>query len=66
VLGPVGPLWGGATLQQGADNPGMLVVVAVVQLLGAPLLAAGYLAGAALLALRFGASRRLAGSAAWR
>jgi uncharacterized protein len=61
VLGPVGPLWGGATLQQGVDNPGMLVVVAVVQLLGAPLLAVGYLAGAALLALRFGASRRLAG-----
>ena len=61
VLGPVGPLWGGATLQQGADNPGMLVVVAVVQLLGVPLLAAGYLAGAALLTLRFGASRRLVG-----
>jgi uncharacterized protein len=60
VLGPLGPLWGGATLQQGADNPGMLVVVAVVQLLGAPLLAAGYLAGVALLALRFGAPRRLA------
>jgi uncharacterized protein len=61
ILGPVGPLWGGATLQQGADNPGLLVVVAVVQLLGVPLLGAGYLAGAALLALRFGAPRRLAG-----
>ncbi len=61
VLGPVGPMWGGATLEQGADDPGMLVIVAVVQLLGVPLLAAGYLAGAALLTLRFGASRRLAG-----
>ena len=60
LLGPVGPLWGGATLQQGADNPGMLVVVAVVQLLGSPLLAAGYLAGVALLTLRFGVPRRLA------
>ena len=60
LLGPVGPLWGGATLQQGADDPGMLVVVAVVQLLGSPLLAAGYLAGVALLVLRFGVPRRLA------
>ncbi len=60
ALGPIGPLWGGATLQQGAENPGMLIVIAVVQLLGAPLLASGYLAGAALLALRFGAPRRLA------
>lgn len=60
LLGPVGPLWGGATLQQGVENPELLVVVAVVQLLGAPLLASGYLAGAALLALRFGAPRRLA------
>jgi uncharacterized protein len=61
LLGTVGPLWGGATLQQGADNPEMLVVVAIVQMLGAPLLAAGYLAGVALLTLRFGAPRRLAG-----
>jgi uncharacterized protein len=60
VLGTVGPLWGGATLEQGAEDPALLVVVAVVQMLGAPLLAAGYLAGAALLTLRFGASRRLA------
>jgi uncharacterized protein len=60
LLGPIGPLWGGATLEQGADNPGMLVVVAVVQLLGAPLLAVGYLAGVALLVLRFGVPRRLA------
>ncbi len=60
ALGPIGPLWGGATLQQGAENPGVLVVIAVVQLLGAPLLASGYLAGTALLALRFGAPRRLA------
>jgi uncharacterized protein len=60
VLGPVGPLWGGATLQQGADDPGLLIVVAMVQLLGAPLLAVGYLAGAALLSMRIGAPRRLA------
>lgn len=60
VLGPVGPLWGGATMQQGAEDPGVLVVVALVQLLGAPLLASGYLAGVALLALRVGAPQRLA------
>ncbi|MFO8074653.1 MAG: DUF418 domain-containing protein, partial [Egibacteraceae bacterium] len=60
VLGPVGPLWGGATLQQGAEDPGVLVVVALVQLLGAPLLASGYLAGVALLALRVGPPQRLA------
>ena len=60
LLGPVGPLWGGATLEQGVDNPGMLVIIAAVQLLGAPLLAVGYLAGAALLTLRFGVPRRLA------
>jgi uncharacterized protein len=59
LLGPVGPLWGGATLQQGADAPGMLVVVAVVQLLGSPLLAAGYLAGVTLLAMRVGVPGRL-------
>ena len=60
LLGPVGPLWGGATLEQGVDNPGMLVIIAAVQLLGAPLLAVGYLAGAALLTLRFGVPHRLA------
>jgi len=60
LLGPVGPLWGGATLEQGADNPGLLVIIAVVQLLGAPLLAVGYLAGVALLVQRFGVPRRLA------
>ena len=60
LLGPVGPLWGGATLEQGVDNPGMLVIIAAVQLLGAPLLAVGYLAGVALLALRFGVPRGLA------
>lgn len=61
VLGSVGPLWGGATLQQGADDPGLLVLVAIVQMVGAPLLAAGYLAGVALITLRLGAPRRLAG-----
>ena len=60
VLGPVGPLWGGATLDQGAEGAGMLVLASVVQLLDAPLLAVGYLAGVAWLVLRFGAPRRLA------
>ena len=60
LLGRLGPLWGGATLQPGAESPGLLMVAAAVQLLGAPLLAIGYLAAVALLALRFGASRRLA------
>ena len=60
LLGPVGPLWGGATLEQGVDNPGMLVLIAAVQLFGGPLLAVGYLAGAALLVQRFGVPRRLA------
>ena len=61
LLGQLGPLWGGATLQPAAESPGLLMTAAAVQLLGAPLLACGYLAAVALLSLRFGASRRLAG-----
>ncbi len=61
LLGQLGPLWGGATLQPGGESPGLLMAAAAVQLLGAPLLASGYLAAVALLALRFGASRHLVG-----
>jgi uncharacterized protein len=60
-LGALGPFWGGATFQPGADAPGLLMAAAAAQMLAAPLLAAGYLSALALLALRAGTPRRLAG-----
>ncbi len=57
AVDPIVALGGGAGARVG---PGLLVLVTTGQLLGAPLLAVGYLSGLALLALRFGVLRPLA------
>jgi uncharacterized protein len=57
ILGDFGPLWMGGGVEADAA---WLMVGTAAQVLGAPLLAVGYLSGIALLTLRFGGWRRLA------
>ncbi len=59
VLGMVGPLATGGALGAG-DVDGVLAAATVAELVGAPLLAVGYLAAIALLALRVGVPGPLA------
>lgn len=58
--GVLGPLSMGAGLQPGTDAGGIVVLATVGQIVGAPILAVGYLSALALLCLRIGPIRPLA------
>lgn len=60
ATGMLGPLSLGAGLQPGGEGGGVVIIATVGQIIGAPILAVGYLSALALLCLRIGPIRPLA------
>jgi uncharacterized protein len=58
--GFLGPMGMGAGMQPGGGDEVLVLLATAAQIVGAPVLAVGYLAGVALLSLRFGVPRPLA------